>query len=55
MKTFHTFKHVTKNRYRKPVAKVYGTLRGIQFQQVFKTLEAAQAVAMKFNGVVVQL
>jgi hypothetical protein len=46
---------VTHTRYRPPVAKVYGTVRGVPFQQVFKTVEAAQRVAMQFNGFVVSL
>lgn len=51
----NTFHKVTKNRYRKPVAKVYGTLRGIPFTQVFKTLGAARACAARFNGMMVLL
>lgn len=50
-----TFNHVTRNRYRPPIAKVYAELRGVPFQQVFKTLEAAQRVAALYNGFIVSL
>ncbi len=51
----NTFNRTTHVRYRKPVAKVYGTLRGVPFQQVFKTVEAAKRVAAQFNGIIVRL
>ena len=50
-----TFNRCTKTRYRAPVAKVYGTARGVPFQQVFKSVEAAVRVAAQYNGFVVSL
>ena len=47
-----TFNTCTKNRYRPPVAKVYGAVRGIPFQQVFKSVVAAERVAARWSGVV---
>ena len=46
---------VTHVRYRKPVAKVYGTVRGVPFEQVFKTEVAAARAAKLYNGFVVSL
>ncbi len=50
-----TFNRTTHTRYRPPVAKVYGTLRGVPFRQVFKSVEAAARVAAQYNGFVVSL
>ncbi len=50
-----TFNRCTKTRYRRAVAKVYATVRGVPFQQVFKSVEAAERVAAQFNGFIVPL
>ncbi|MEK6849517.1 MAG: hypothetical protein AABY01_03020 [Nanoarchaeota archaeon] len=50
-----TFNRCTKTRYRPAVAKVYGTVRGVPFQQVFKSMEAATRTAVQYNGFVVNL
>ena len=50
-----TFNQVTKSRYRKPVAKVYATQRGVPFVRVFKTLDAAASCAQIYRGTVVLL
>ena len=50
-----TFNRTSHTRYRPPVAKVYGAVRGVPFQQVFKTIEAAERAAAQFNGFVVSL
>lgn len=50
-----TFNTCTKTKYRPPVAKVYGTVRGVPFQQVFKTIAAAVRSAAQFNGIIIQL
>ena len=55
MNTTPVLNPVTTNRYRKPVAKVYGSVRGVPFQQVFKTLRAAEQAALRFNGFIVNL
>lgn len=50
-----TFNICTKTRYRPPIAKVYGTFKGVPFQQVFKSTEAARRVAAQCAGIVVPL
>ena len=55
MNTTPVLNPVTTNRYRKPVAKVYGSDRGVPFQQVFKTMTAAERAAQQFNGFIVIL
>lgn len=51
----HTFNQVSKNRYRKPVAVVYGKDGGIPFRRVFKSDKAATTCAKRFGGVVYAL
>ncbi len=51
----NAFNRTTHARYRPSVAKVYGTARGVPFQQVFKTVKAAERVAAQFNGFIVNL
>jgi len=55
MNTTPILNPVTNNRYRKPVAKVYGFVRGVPFEQVFKTLKAAEVAADRFHGIVIIL
>ena len=55
MRSIHTFRPTSHNRYRPPVAKVIGTVRGVPFEQVFKTMPAAERAAAEFNGFVVKL
>lgn len=50
-----TFNQVTRNRYQKPVAKVYATYSGVPFVRVFKTLKAATSCAQNYRGMVVML
>lgn len=50
-----TFNTCTKTKYRPPVAKVYGTVKGVPFQQVFKTFAAAVKTAAQYDGFIVQL
>lgn len=44
--------HGNKSRakYRKPVAVVVGTIKGVPFRQVFKTWEAAENLKAKLFG-----
>lgn len=51
----HTFVPTSHTRYRPAMAKVYGTARGVPFQQVFKSVEAAERVAAQYNGFIVNL
>lgn len=51
----HTFNNVSKNRYRKPVAVVYGKDGGIPFRRVFKSDKAAASCAKRFGGMVFPL
>ena len=51
----NAFNRTTHARYRPAVARVYGTARGIPFQQVFKSVEAAERVATQYNGFVINL
>lgn len=51
----NAFNRTSHTRYRPAVAKVYGTSRGVPFQQVFKSVEAAERVAAQFNGFIVNL
>jgi hypothetical protein len=48
-----TFNNVSRNKYRPPVAVVYGTDRGVQFRLVYKTMRAALRCAEQFRGFVV--
>ena len=51
----NAFNKTTHTRYRRAVAKVYGTCRGVPFQQVFKSVEAAVRVAAQYNGFIVPI
>lgn len=48
-----TFNRVTKNRYQRYVAVVYGTDHGVQFKRFYKKTQNALKCADQFRGFVV--
>ena len=53
--SYLAYNKVSKAPYRPFVAKVYGEVRGVPFEQAFKSEAAARKIARKHNGFLVSL